>query len=170
MVFVNPLAIARPDLFVPGGQQAVNTTMGGFNYRTTDPGTFTHRTTDLTTGASYNTTTNLATGASYNIPINPSAATPALTPPKPIPDFFGKAWQRMLFTQPPMGDVTLRWRSQSEWSSDAPTVNYDAENELFRGVSMVQMRKLAREMLGESVRVDGFEEMERLGCAEELEL
>lgn len=68
-----------------------------------------------------------------------------------------------------MGDVTMRWRDQMGLSTETPTVTYDAENELFKGVSMVQMRKLAKEMEGENVAVDGLDGMERLGCAEDLE-
>lgn len=75
----------------------------------------------------------------------------------------------MLFMQPPMGDVTMRWCDHLGLSKEMPTVTHDAGNELFKGVSMVQMRKLTKEMRGESVGVDGFEAMESLGCAEELE-
>jgi hypothetical protein len=160
-IFINPLAQARPDWFLPGRQQSFIPTAAASTYWTAD----------LTMGTSITTAipavdipsaSNNAT-ASVN---NPSATKRARSP---IPDFFGKAWQRMLLTQPPMGDVTMRWRDQMGLSTETPTVTYDAENELFKGVSMVQMRKLAKEMEGENVAVDGLDGMERLGCAEDLE-
>ena len=155
-VFINPLALARPDLFLPGGRQGFIST----------PAAFTYRTTDLTTGASFTTpipgvnnasTSNNAAmsvdNASASIAIalpsvyHPSASditTASVNNPSAaqrahilVLDFFGKDWQRMLFTQPPMGDVAMRWRDQMGLSKETPTVDYDAENELFKGVSMV---------------------------------
>lgn len=149
-VFANPLALARPDLFVPGRQQ----------HSVPTPATFTYRTTNPTAGPSINTNTMISVNSQSS----------AQRAQNLVPDFFGKAWQRMLITQPPMGDVTVRWRDQSGlMNRETPTVTYDAENEIFKGVSMVQMRKLAKDMAGESVCVDAFEWMQGLGCAEELE-
>lgn len=109
-------------------------------------------------------------GAAQTTAANTNVVT--LARPENVPDFFGKAWQRMLFTQPPMGNVTLRWRNTFgvSGSDEDPTVTYDAEDAVHKGVSMVQMNRLAAEMLGEGVMVEGILGMERLRCAEELEI